>query len=388
MDILSLLASMAGTGANSDKYNFKQIPVDTGITPTVPPQQAPVDPDTARKEAQGIDVSARRTPPSGGDIPDIAPRSLMNGKFIDEAADAAHSSPARKGLFGVHGTLRDVLGLLGDAFLVQSGNKPLYMPHRQQEITSDAMSGFTQDPLGAIERLAYVNPAAAQKLYEDYNTNEYRLGANQARMAATSSVVQNRDAQLRGKFGMMLSGLLGSAKTPEDYANRYAVAQKRAAALGYDLSEDFGISDTYDPATISGLRDSGMTGNQAESNDIRRESIQASNQRAAAHEAGLDRRYQPRPQPNPTVASLAAPILQKVRDGEPLSSQEEEFLNRTGFNKDRGQKKQSALAQILGGATPGNPSKPSSGRFQPGQIVTKNGKQYKVGPDGKGYPIN
>ena len=69
-------------------------------------------------------------------------------KQTEEASD-------RRGMFGMRGTLRDVLGVLGDAFLVQSGNNPMYAPTRQRERVSDAMAGSTVDPVGASERVAY-----------------------------------------------------------------------------------------------------------------------------------------------------------------------------------------------------------------------------------------
>ncbi len=63
----------------------------------------------------------------------------------------------RAGMFGVKGTLRDVIGTLGDAFLVQSGNAPMYAPRRREERIGDAMRGMTQDydsMMQASERLA------------------------------------------------------------------------------------------------------------------------------------------------------------------------------------------------------------------------------------------
>ena len=85
----------------------------------------------------------------------------------------------RKGLFGVKGTLRDVLGTLGDAFLIQSGNKAIYSPIRQREHVADAMRGFTDDPLSAIQALNKAGfPDQAQSLYQDY-TKDKQVQATQ-----------------------------------------------------------------------------------------------------------------------------------------------------------------------------------------------------------------
>jgi hypothetical protein len=47
---------------------------------------------------------------NGPDAPDLGNRSYA------DAADAANANhPDHKGMFGIHGTLRDILGVIGDA---------------------------------------------------------------------------------------------------------------------------------------------------------------------------------------------------------------------------------------------------------------------------------
>src|SRR3546814_8133018 len=76
--------------------------------------------------------------------------------------------PEHKGMFGLKGTLRDVVGMLGDAFLVQSGNKAVYATQRQQEKAGDALlamgPGQERD---AIARVMQVDPAAGMKMFKD-----------------------------------------------------------------------------------------------------------------------------------------------------------------------------------------------------------------------------
>ena len=71
--------------------------------------------------------------------------NLDNSDFIrarQEAVRAGEKASDRRGMFGVKGTLRDILGVLGDAFLIQSGNAPIYGPTRREERISDAMAAF------------------------------------------------------------------------------------------------------------------------------------------------------------------------------------------------------------------------------------------------------
>src|SRR6478735_10037782 len=68
------------------------------------------------------------------------------------------------GMFGMHGTVRDIVGALGDAFLTQSGNPRMYEPQREQERLSEAMRGFANDPMAAIQRIAEFNPEAAWQM--------------------------------------------------------------------------------------------------------------------------------------------------------------------------------------------------------------------------------
>lgn len=110
-----------------------------------------------------------------------------------------------KGLFGVKGTLRDVLGLLGDSYLMVNGRNPYYAPIRRGEVASDQLAGRYQDneeenfinnPLLAIQRLAESGYGdQAQSLYQDYTKNEAAKAQqlnNQAQLARQNA----RDDQL------------------------------------------------------------------------------------------------------------------------------------------------------------------------------------------------
>ena len=99
--------------------------------------------------------------------------SLNNARAVmDREADIKETEEAsqRRGMFGMKGTLRDVIGVLGDAFLIQSGNAPIYAPTRRRERISDAMAGFTQggqEALNAAERVGYYDPGMAGIRYSN-----------------------------------------------------------------------------------------------------------------------------------------------------------------------------------------------------------------------------
>ncbi len=287
------------------------------------PQEAPTE---------DIVVNARQkqaAPPPD----DVAPPSLGNAANLIEAQSAAANVPQRKGMFGTKGTLRDILGLVGDAFLVQSGNKQVYAPKRAQERMSDALSGFTQNPLAAIERLANENPDAAAELLQHYQVNQAKMAANQQSAAeASDKNYQN--------YGRLFSQYMGSA-SPETYG-RLAPLLKTLKTRG-GLGDEYEVPDVYDENLARSYQYGGMPANQQIGSEQRDRSlaqgdkkISIAQQNADSNRIRANRAPQPRQAPNPTSASIAAPILQKVQSGQKLSPAEEEVLARTGYSKDRG----------------------------------------------------
>lgn len=144
--------------------------------------------------------------------------------------------PQHKGMFGVKGTFRDILGLLGDSLSVGTGGSAIYQPKRQQERLSDAMVGFTDsNPLPAIQRIAAENPELAQKMHEKYLADV----ARQEKLTLdreTAEVDQKyRKAQIADKGRANISALF-SAANAETFP-RILEAARRAAAT-YDIDED------------------------------------------------------------------------------------------------------------------------------------------------------
>lgn len=182
---------------------------------------------------EGLVVEAETMDPYAYENPGSVARRDIGLESGREASD-------HRGMFGTKGTLRDILGLVGDAFLIQSGNDPIYKPRRDQERLSDAMAGFTEGgdaALAAIERVAGVNPAAAQAMQEQYQMNQYRTGQNTtaALRAQTGASDLNRKTleQARQEASQAIAGAL-AVGTPEALAYAQEIANQ--AAQAYNLT--------------------------------------------------------------------------------------------------------------------------------------------------------
>jgi hypothetical protein len=106
-------------------------------------------------------------------------RAVAQARMAEESTNRASD---RKSLFGARGTLRDILGTLGDFFLVGGGGSPMYYPMREREKWADALQGMTQGPeaeRAAFERAMRINPEATMALMHqrDYaRTQQGHLG--------------------------------------------------------------------------------------------------------------------------------------------------------------------------------------------------------------------
>jgi len=198
------------------------------------------------------------------------PPFMGNRKYREEVAmanqDPVSPELQRRGMFGMRGTLRDIVGTLGDAFLVQGGNDPMYAPQRQRERASDAMAGFTNaDPraqMAAIERLAQVDPAAASSLYEQMQTNNARVAQQQG--IDSNNKADQRDAQwtnytqLRNFAARTLSSITDN---PENLPYALQTISAMAQRAGFSL-EDLGITDAMTPEQMGIYSSGDMTVSQ------------------------------------------------------------------------------------------------------------------------------
>jgi hypothetical protein len=260
---------------------------------------------------------------------------------VRQAEKNAQKFAPRHGMFGVKGTLRDVLGLLGDSLLIGSGNKAIYQPQRALERKADALVGFTDNPDAAAERLAAQDPSAGMEFYSNLQKQremEKNLSADNSRLDKEMSekVYQqyaNQYRQTAGSFSDQASYSRGGRQALQILKDRGG------------LGEDFVVPETYDKELFNTISRSGMSPYQQATVDDK----ETSQRFKGVAEAGRNRRDNPPPAPrpsyapNPTNASEAAPLLRRQRNGTATAG-DLESLDRLGYSKDRGKGKKATTS--------------------------------------------
>lgn len=340
-------------------------PGEPGYNPTPSALQGYEDPNTIKVDG------LRGQGGLGGILPEPDPINMGNRGVLEEAQDALSKAPQRSGMFGVKGTLRDVLGTLGDAFLTQSRNKTIYAPRREQERMSDAMGGFTQggdQAIAAIERMAQVDPAAAQELFKQV---QEQTAKNQQAQIAQQSAAEKRYQEYSRLFGQY-----AGSSSPETYERMRPLLQTLKERGG--LGSEFIVPDAYDEDALRSYQYGAMPTQQQVSTDLRGRTVDQGDRRieqGAERITETRRANQAREQisrskggsrgSNPTDASMAAPIINKLQSGQSLSTREEEILNRLGYSANRGQGRRGSGRAV---------APPPSGAPQGGKMVLRNGK--------------
>lgn len=304
-----------------------------------------------------IEVVGRRpTLPPVAD-PGISPARPPLPPLTDNRAapqqDVLKELIPRQGMFGTKGTLRDILGTLGDAFLVQSGNKAIYQPQRQQEKMGSAMVEFSKDPMAAAERLAAQGfPEQAQAVLEYAGNQQLKKAQMQSLADTRDSQVATRKEKLINDLGNYSARMIAKVRTPEELAIAKDAIQNRLLRAGIDPVDLYGPEGmdalTLESAPVFGRGD--MTVNQQENTelgrgrlDVSRGQLDVAERNAASSEtrakASMINAQKPRAAPRapqPTAASIAAPLLDKVARGGKLSPGEQNVLKRLGMSEDRG----------------------------------------------------
>lgn len=158
---------------------------------------------------------------------------IGDGLPQNQGADIAVTRPdPHKGMFGVKGTLRDILGTLGDAFLVNAGRDPVYSPRRQAEKYSDAIgSDFnTENAMNAVDRLQQAGMGKeAMALYNQIQEQEIA----RQKQASTSAYQGARTTDQ----GYQNLGRLFAGADEKSFPALRAIAERRAGMYGIDPSE-------------------------------------------------------------------------------------------------------------------------------------------------------
>lgn len=148
----------------------------------------------------------------------------------------AEARPIHKGIFGIHGTARNILGVLGDAFLTQAGHKPIYAEARDREKMSDALGGsqdFMTNPLAAIKKLNDAGyPEQAQELFKNYATLEATTTAKQSQAALDAARLEDVRSRGYGILGAMANPRSLNEKT---FAQMVPIMIAKAQRSGIDI---------------------------------------------------------------------------------------------------------------------------------------------------------
>lgn len=308
MDLLSALSKLTGAGQSISPTLAEVNPLarlfgfQEGGEGGVQMGEGNVDPRT-------INVAANT--PVAGDVQTVTPDppAMGNVASLLEAQAAMENAPQRKGMFGMKGTLRDVVGLLGDAFLVQGGGKALYGPQRERERLADAMTGFTQQPQAASERVAYNGFAdEATKLWNDTQTQLVNQGTLEAKRQENARKIMEDDDQRYQKYGTIFSQFAGSADAKTwPQAKKILEEIKRRGGLG----EEYSVPDEYDPQLMRTYQYGGMPATQQVNTSIRRDALDQKESQFVRAEAGRMARDNP-PAPRQPRAQTDLEYFQEV----------------------------------------------------------------------------
>ena len=196
--------------------------------------------EAANDVANGINVFANRGQPAeeGPYQPSDAEINQYDALLMDNteairkrkrAVEAGEAEADRRGMFGIGGTLRDVLGLIGDSYLVGQGRNPMYMARRDKEKLSDAQAGFSVNPRAAAERMGYYDPAAGREALSDYEQQELRKAQQQSLQDARNSQIADRTIRQNDKATLATQGILS---TPGAIAPDGSITPAAMQAIG------------------------------------------------------------------------------------------------------------------------------------------------------------
>ena len=308
------------------------------------PQEAQVPPETTGPE---IPVYGKNIPvPAASQTinpEDLVPRDIGNADFAEEAAKANNTTQERlndkglqhKGMFGLKGTLRDVLGLLGDSFLVGSGHASEYDKVRQREREGDAMAGFTQDPSGAAERLSGVNPAAAKIVQGLAIQEQIRKAQLESVNIARQQQEDARRFQVYTNAQKVISNIFASpvAQTNPDLALRQAkfIAQRSQVPL-----EEFGLHENMTPEEVKLLAAQNMTPNQAAQLPYKERMTAVAEQNADANTTRANRPPAGRAPPVRNIGQVDAEVADAVLSGRATPDQIKYYNDRLKHGTGRG----------------------------------------------------
>jgi len=227
------------------------------------------------------------------------PRNYNNMRALKGVQEALSAEPkpeggsVNPGIYGLlpenvqHGTLRNVLGALGDAFLVGSGRDAVYRPRMERQQIANAMAGFETNPAMAASRIAgTAAPGAsdiAQKMFDQANNVELRKTQQESNNLYRQSMNEDRQARSDDRRRGIIGGLLQAAAATGD-PKKYEAARTRAL----QMADGTGIDPAELPESLQDYTGAyGATTGQVMRNQVGNASIEE--RRQAAQQTHQDR---------------------------------------------------------------------------------------------------
>lgn len=309
---------------------------------TASPRKPPIPPSTSQGVTQSP-TGATQNYDNSGDV------QALHQWVQNNQPQGGSDNP---GVFGLlppgaqHGTLRNVLGAIGDAFLLQGDKQPMYAQRMARQQIGDAMAGYETNPQAAIERVAATGamgaPEMADKMEQNYQNLKLHQDQLQQMQIYRNQQLDVRNQNIFARLGPMAQGMVSAAKDQPDYAKRYSVLDQRAKAIDPNSSaaEAFGIPEPDDWSATPGY---GMTSNQqavdqakaAQRTTSERDTDVNARSRVTAANIGANSHIQAATigADRTTDASILQGLIQKQNSGQQLTpSEQQTFAHLTQVN--------------------------------------------------------
>lgn len=358
------------------------------ITMAPPPSDPNIEPLPADPSIGPAGVSQTSNGPTNNYNNSSDVSALRSSLMANQPQEGGMTSP---GLYGLlpqnlqHGTLRGVLGSLGDALLVSGGRAPAYANEQARQQVGNAMAGMDiNDPASvqaAAQRVAATGApgaaemadkmtqqgeqAALRKQYMEYN-NDYRQGM----LGARQDAVNAQKAAVADRYRPQIGGMLSGVTKPAEYAAKYASLGALAKQLGGPDATPASVWSLPEPANWTPELTSGygqtagqqlVSGDKAAGRQVTMRGQNMNQQNSQGRDAAI--RARPGPQENATTY-LQGLIARNNGQGNPLNPDEQAYLKKSTTTARSGR-------SLPPGLTPGG-AKPAGA---PGGFV--NGHVYR-----------
>jgi len=269
-----------------------------------------------------IDVNGvRPTRPPAPEPMDEEVLNFGNNQYIEEAAAARENVPNKPG------KLRNILGTIGDAFLINGGADAIWAPKQERRKMGNAMAGFTRNPSDAAERMAAGGYGKdALEMLGNVNQNQARTMTAQTGQA-NANATATKNAQKAYQDARDISSRLLSAAG--DDPEKVAFAMKNIALVAQKLGttpQELGLLENMTPGQRAVYGMSDMTVQQQEQFPRRDRGLNISQQNAdnGTRNADSNALRASRPPagsnpPTPTEAGEVARIRGIINSGVRLS---------------------------------------------------------------------